>query len=544
MPFYIIYYDKESEYNMEQYIIYLRKSRADADAELRGEGETLARHQDTLIELAKRQGLPVKEIYKEIVSGETIVARPMMQKLLQEVEKGLWSGVLVMEIERLARGDTIDQGIVSQAFKYTNTKIITPSKTYDPSNEFDEEYFEFGLFMSRREFKTINRRIQRGRLASVKEGKFISSVAPYGYTRIKIKNAKGYTLEIQPEQANTIRAIFEWYTIGEPQIDGSYLKLGAARIASKLDELGIKPMFKDTWSRASITDILKNPTYMGKIRWSFRKELKVLENNELKKKRQDTEDFILVDGIHEPIIDIDTFNLAQDIMNKRVHRPVPGNTILKNPLSGLIYCGKCGTLMTRLAKTKKTPYDAIKCPNRYCDNISSPLYLVEQVLIDELKKWLHDFKAKWRIEKLDIPYTKLINEKENIIINMGKQLDKLIEQREKTYTFLEQGLYTPEVFNERNKKLTTQINEVNSAITEITIEIDEIKEQANKNEIFIPNAEHVLDIYCNLDNAVSRNEHLKEIIEKIEYIKTEPNRKGNRENANFEIRLYPKIIKF
>ena len=69
------------------------------------------------------------------MSGETIAARPVMQQLLIEIEQNVWSGVLVMEIERLARGDTIDQGIVAQAFKYSNTKIITPLKTYDPTNE-------------------------------------------------------------------------------------------------------------------------------------------------------------------------------------------------------------------------------------------------------------------------------------------------------------------------------------------------------------------------------------------------------------------------
>lgn len=59
-----------------------------------------------------------------------------------------------MEIERLARGDTIDQGIVAQTFKYSGTRIITPARDYDPSSEADEEYFEFGLFMSRREYQT------------------------------------------------------------------------------------------------------------------------------------------------------------------------------------------------------------------------------------------------------------------------------------------------------------------------------------------------------------------------------------------------------
>ena len=145
----------------EQYCLYLRKSRADMEAETRGEGETLARHEKLLLEVAKRGHYNVTQIYREIVSGETIAARPVVQHLLQEVEDGIWAGVLVVEVERLARGDTIDQGIMAQAFKYSDTKIITPMKVYNPNDEYDEEYFEFGLFMSRREYKTINRRQQR-----------------------------------------------------------------------------------------------------------------------------------------------------------------------------------------------------------------------------------------------------------------------------------------------------------------------------------------------------------------------------------------------
>lgn len=130
------------------------------EAEAHGEGETLARHEKLLLELAKKRSYNVTQIYREVVSGETIAARPVMQQLLQEVERGLWEGVIVMEVERLARGDTIDQGIMAQTFKYSGTLIITPLKVYDPNNEYDEEYFEFGLFMSRREYKTINRRLQ------------------------------------------------------------------------------------------------------------------------------------------------------------------------------------------------------------------------------------------------------------------------------------------------------------------------------------------------------------------------------------------------
>ncbi|MBQ3885709.1 MAG: recombinase family protein, partial [Ruminococcus sp.] len=67
---------------MKSYCIYLRKSRADAEAEARGEGETLTRHYNMLMELAKKQKLNIVKIYKEIVSGDSIAARPQMQTLL------------------------------------------------------------------------------------------------------------------------------------------------------------------------------------------------------------------------------------------------------------------------------------------------------------------------------------------------------------------------------------------------------------------------------------------------------------------------------
>lgn len=143
-----------------EYALYLRKSRADIEAEARGEGETLARHERVLIELARSYKCSIGKIYREIVSGESIEARPVVQELLNDVLNCRWKGVFVVEVERLARGDTKDQGRIAESFKFSNTKIITPMKTYDPNNEFDEEYFEFGLFMSRREYKIINRRLQ------------------------------------------------------------------------------------------------------------------------------------------------------------------------------------------------------------------------------------------------------------------------------------------------------------------------------------------------------------------------------------------------
>lgn len=530
----------------DDYLIYLRKSRADMDAEARGEGETLARHENALLEFANKHKLNITAVYKEIVSGDTIAARPYMQRTLSEVGQGMWAGVLVMEIERLARGDTIDQGLVAQAFKYSNTKIITPLKTYDPSDEFDEEYFEFNLFMSRREYKTINRRIQRGRIMSAKEGKFLSSVAPYGYNKVKIVNDKGFTLEINPDQANVIKLIYDLYTEGELQSDGTYLKLGATLIARKLNDMGYKPMIRNNWVKHSIIDILKNPVYIGKIRWSYRKEKKYINNNVVKKSRTDSKDndYILVDGLHEAIIDIDTFNKTQSIMINKAHLPVPGSDVLKNPLTGLLYCGKCHTLMTRLAKGKKTPYDSVKCMNVHCDNISSPLYLVEEVIIESFEKWLINFKAKWDVEKLNIPYAKVISDKQIEIKRANDKLNKLNDQKDRICDLLEQGVYSIDIFTERNKKITSESNDLQHAISELEKNLDLLYIQSNRNDIFIPRAEVIISNYYNMETAAERNEVLKELITKVEYVKTEYNKRGNRDNKSFSIELYPNVTKF
>lgn len=489
-------------------VMYLRKSRADIELEANGEMETLARHEKILLDIAKKQKLNITAIYKEIVSGETISARPVMQKLIEEVEAGKWNGVLVMEIERLARGDTIDQGIVARSFKAENTKIITPTKTYDPSNEFDEEYFEFGLFMSRREYKTINRRIQRGRIQSAKDGKYLGSVPPFGYDKVKIENDKGYTLKPNDE-ADAVRLIYDMYTNGD----------GCTVIANKLDKLHIKPRIGEYWSRASIMDILKNPVYKGKICWS--------------KGNQN----ILVDGLHLPIIDKDIFGSVQNIRESQTHTPTKANFELRNPFAGLIYCKKCGAMLTRLGITSHCNYDTIKCSNRYCNNVSAPIYLVEKRLILELWKWFEKYKVTIADNELD-DISKLELAKKESIKQMHGDVEKINIQIEKTYELLEQGIYTTEIFLLRSETLTNKKSALLKAISELE---SEIKRSDNLPRIDISATETLLNTYFKLDSIEGKNRILKTLLNRIEYGKDTPNRRGHRENDNFQLRLYPKL---
>lgn len=510
------------------YAIYLRKSRADLEAEAHGEGETLARHKKILFELAEKMGITVNDVYEEVVSGDSISGRPQIQALLRAIEKQTYSGVLCMDIDRLARGDTIDQGIIARAFKMSKTKIITPKKIYDPTSEFDEEYFEFELFMARREYKIISRRIQRGRIESAKEGRYIGGTAPYGYTRVKIKKDKGYTLEINPDEAKVVQLIFETYLNGD----------GKSLIAKQLDGLGIRPRNGQKWSGETIINILKNPVYIGKVRWGYRKNTKELTNGNVIIHREKNENCILVDGVHPPIISEEDFNLVQENIKRRTRAPLKADLTLKNPLSGLIFCGKCGAVMTRLGENSHCKCATLKCSNRYCDTVASKLPLVENAVIDFLTNWIEEYKINVERNSPMLPKSTLDVYKNNLAA-LTAELEAVGKQINKTYDFLEQEIYSIEVFKERIESLSAKKSQLTDKISETEEEIRKFQERLAIHENFIPHFEHVLEVYGNTTDIAEKNRLLKTIVKRVTYTKDIPNTRRNPDSATFQLSIIP-----
>ena len=493
------------------------------EAEAHGAGETLLRHEQALLALSKQLGKPVSKIYREVVSGETIAARPVMQQLLREVEQNIWDGVFVMEVERLARGDTKDQGVVAEAFKYSETLIITPNKIYDPCNEFDEEYFEFGLFMSRREYKTINRRIQRGREASVKEGKWIYSEAPYGYHRVKLKNEKGYTLALEPSESSVVQKIFEWYICE---------LIGSTQIANRLNSLGIKPRKSDTWHPASVRDIISNVVYKGYIKKGERPEKKYMEDGIVKKRRVYNADCLIVKGIHPAIVSEETFDAAQRI---KKHNTVTSNNgekfALRNPLAGIIECGICGRKMQLAGSRSDNKQLRIHCG--HCENISAGYDYVEEAVLAGLSAWLENFKVS--AEAPGAPadtsmYTEAISKAEAELKTLCGQISRL-------HDLLEQGIYDTDTFLERNTELSARKSDLQSKIDTLTAEIVKTQRKENK-ETFIPKVENVLDVYNSLETAEQKNKLLKGVISKVTYVRIE---KGPGTENAFSVEIFPII---
>ena len=498
------------------YLMYLRKSRADLEAEARGEGETLARHKSTLLELAKRMNLNVGAIYEEIVSGETIAARPQMQRLLSEVEDRQWEGVLVMEVERLARGDSIDQGIVSQAFRISGTKIITPAKTYDPTNEFDEEYFEFGLFMSRREYKTIKRRMIAGRIASVKEGKYMGKTDPYGYTRVKIEHDKGYTLKINPVQAPVVRDIFQMRLNG----------IGCYAICRKLNARGERTTAGIAWSGQSVINVLRNPLYAGYVTWGRKAAIPTMKDGVLTKPRKVVDEYVKVKGLHEPIVSDAEFEVVQRLLTETPGFPVKRGKELVNPFVGLLYCAKCGHVLSQIV-TRGKP--RMWCKWSDCDNVGALLEDVEAALMHSLRMWLAEYD-------LDVIHQNTLNASVDSRLAQERAEIEAIEQEQKKQNaqldraseLVEQGVYTPEHFVARQTQITARLRELESMLKKAEATCKTLEQERSAAVYMAPKIRYVLDAYPTAANAQAKNDLLRTVVTRIEYEKHgAKNKKGD-----------------
>lgn len=520
---------------MKNYAIYLRKSRADKELEKQGEAETLARHETMLKALAEKQQLYISKTYKEVVSGETITSRPQMQQLLHDVEQGLYDGVLVMEIERLARGDTIDQGVVAQTFKYANTLIITPNKTYNPNNEFDEEYLEFGLYMSRREYKTINRRLQIGRHQSIKEGKFGAGFAPFGYRKVKLKGERGYTLEIVPEEAEIVRKIFDWYVNGD---NGKVMGLQA--IAVKLHDMGVKTSTGiTTWRPATIRNLIDNPIYAGKVRWQAFHEKKIISNGEIIKKVEKNFDYETYQGLHEAIIDEELFNAVRTKRAENRNNTCPKSKKTQNPLAGLIVCSKCGSFMLRRKYTKRNE-ERLLCENPYCDNISSRLEAVENAVIDSLQTIINEYDIQQE-QNANKDFSAKINDYKQEALAYQNQKETLQKQLNKVYEAYELGVYDNNTFLERSKKIKDNIININEQIKGIETDIEKAERLHEQQSSFIPKIKNVIDIYHELTDAEEKNNLLKQVVTRITYLKENKLRIYKQKCDDIQITVYPKI---
>lgn len=503
---------------MERYLEYLRKSRMDTDFDEVSVEETLNRHRKILESFCKERRLNVVETLEEVVSGESLSSRPKMLRLLELVNTGMYAGVVCIDIERLSRGSSLESGYIMQVLQANNCKIITPSKIYDLQNESDEQFTDMKFMFSRYELKTITKRLVRGRNQSASEGKFLGSVAPYGYRIYKLPGIKGNSLRIEPSEAEIVRLVFDMY--GEQGI-------GYNTIAYQLNEMHV-PSQTGTWGQTSITNILNNEVYLGMIRWKHEPTKRIVKDGMLVKKRVTSKDYELYEGLHEPIITQEQWDQVKAKQRERNHASVNSNRQLANPFATILFCEKCGAIMKRNvpAKSQKTsPW--YRCPTRGCDCRAIKCDFAENAILKAMKEWLAEYTIK--VETDALPKADPVEAALSIVQD---QLAQLHLQQDNICEYLEKGVYTVEMFTKRNATLTKEIHRLQASESDLLKRKESEQEVQNVEAEIIPTTQKILDSYPHLSVA-EKNSLWKIVMEKITMYRTP--------DGDFSMHIYPKL---
>lgn len=481
---------------MRTYAAYLRKSRAEEGESLE---EVLNRHKIRLKELAKSLNIGIVDWFEEVVSGESVSARPRMQDLLEAVADEQYYAVFCMDIDRLGRGDMQDQGLILSTFRRSETKIITPARTYDLLDEADETMTEFLAFFARQEYKMIRKRMHRGTVACLQEGGYIAN-APYGYEQCRIN--KKPSLRVVPEEARFVHLAFDRYCAG----------VGATAIADELNALGAIPRRNVKWNKNSVRYMLRNPVYSGLTVYN--------RNHHVKKgahgadrhvtRANPQEKWLVAPGLHEAIITEEQFNLAQDIRQGRAqpYTKLQDGTI-KHQFAGVFRCSKCGRNLFTLGAAKGGPYMACNTPG--CCAMAKERYLEEHI-ITALTAKLNQLK---RQEKNPHIQDELKSIEQTIETKQAK-LRRIGIVKANLYSFLEDGTYDRETFKQRMAKAEEEedalIAELDDALSQKNAALSADKQK------LVERLENALSLWPTA-NQQDRNSLLKSVIADAVYSK-------------------------
>lgn len=505
---------------------YGRKSRTD-DPLLSTE-EVLEKHSKIIEEYALKYlggPIPPESKYMEVGSGESLKERPEITRLLKDIEDPAVKAIIVVDVQRLSRGDLEDAGKLIRLLRYTNTYVITPMKIYDLRDEYDRDAFERELKRGNEYLEYFKKIQARGKLLSVKEGNYVGSTAPYGFDRVKKTDAKKpyYTLVERKDQADVVRMIFNWYCNDD---------IGVTAICRRLEDIGAKTKTGcKTWNPAIIFSILENHHYIGCTRWNWRKTVKIIEDQEIKKLRPKAkvDEYLVFEGKHDGIISEELFYKAREIRGKR-HRTRRDLT-LKNPFSGIMFCKKCGSKIGYNTYTRNGVEYAppkLVCNNQvHCKTGSVNYQEVFQYVRKVLKDCISDFEV--RIENDHDDSSKLHRD---LVERLTKQLNDLekkeIEQWDAQYDPDPTKRLPQHIFAKLNEKVLKEKEEVKKALEKAK---DSTPKHINYRDELIKTKDALRILEDTGLDAKTKNQYLKTVIEKMVY-ERDPIIQITKENAD------------
>lgn len=428
--------------------LYIRVSTQEQASEGYSVGEQTTR----LKKYAEAMGWEIYKIYVDpgFSGGDT--NRPGLKELISDVETGEIDKVVVYKLDRLSRSQLDTLYLIEKIFLAHNTDFVSMSENFDTSTPFGRAMIGILAVFAQLEREQIKERMNMGKQARAKEGKWNGGTEPIGYDY----NVTTGQLEINEYEKMQILELYDLY------LKGTTLRA----IETIFLEKGYKHKH-GVWDPKAMKRVLRNNLNLGYMKYGG----------------------VDYQGEHEPIIDIDTYNKAVKLLDERVEaykltgiKPGGQTTFL----GGIIYCKQCGAKYSKNdwsqpngSKTKiyacysrsKKVRKMIKDPN--CKNKNWKRDELDGIIFEEIKKlaidptYIHTIR-KDKVSSSDEP---------NKIEIIRKEIEKIDEQISRFMDLYGLGKFTIEQVDKKVDGLNDQKNALLKELSILNAEKGAITEE-------------------------------------------------------------------
>ena len=311
--------------------IYIRVSTA-----MQVDGYSLEAQKERLMKFAEFQEMEVVREYCDAgKSGKSITGRPEFQRMLQDVseERDGVAFILVFKLSRFGR-NAADVLNSLQFIQDYGVNLICVEDGIDSSKDSGKLTITVLSAVAEIERENILVQTMEGRKQKAREGKWNGGQAPFGYDL----DSKNSTLVVNEEEAEIVRIIYDKFV---------HTDMGADAICNYLNQRGytkkkVRGHELNYFARGLIMKILDNPVYIGKIAYGKNVTEKVKGTRD-EYRRVKTDDYLLADGLHEAIVDEETWEAAREKRKRTGVRFVKTHSLEhEHILTGLIRCPLCG----------------------------------------------------------------------------------------------------------------------------------------------------------------------------------------------------------
>ena len=495
----------QSKENLGITAIYCRVSRDDGTEK---ESNSITNQKRMLSKYAKTNGFKNIKVYEDDGFTGTNFNRPDIQRLLDDVEMGYVSTIIVKDMSRFGR-EYLQVGYYTEHyFPEKNVRFIAVNDGVDSANEEDNDFTPLRNFMNELYAKDISRKVKSAHRVKGMAGEPLSQ-PPYGYMKDP-ENKKRWIID--PEAASVVKDIFKMCLEGKGNetiariLQERQVLIPMAYWQSKGLPRGgkIKQPNPYKWCKTSIAKILSQQEYCGDVI-----NFKSYSISFKKKKRipKPKEEWMVFKDVHEPIIDRETFEQVQKRnVSTRRRQPKPQNAI-KSIFSDMLYCADCGSKLWFHTNTKNPNIHFFSCSNYvndYRGTCQTRHYVradaIEEVVTYELQRLADYLKynqegfAELLAEKTN---KDMLNEQKNAKTQIDQSLariNKIDVLYERLYEDNVSGKVTDSFYMELSHKYENEKEELKKKIFNLKIQLDELNKKVFHKEMFLSAIEKFMEM--------------------------------------------------